>query len=457
VRAGWGWGEPVTPRRWVVLLAVLAGVGAVLVPSGAVAAPRQAEPLQDTEVGVGNNTIRVAVIADVDNPARPGLFQGVVNGVQAFGKFINGRGGLAGRKVQVDFIDSHLSADEARNALIRACQEDFAIVGTTALFLNDITPMTSCPDKTGAATGLPDVPLVQTEEAHQCSPVSYPILPNQLICSTRDQHPQTYYVSSGQVSYLVRHNKNLHGVWLIPSDLRSTVNATTPLARGEQRLGIKPDGDGLYKISGLATQSDYTPIVQTMKQHNSTYAESISDYKSTVFLRREAKVQGVTSVKAWGCALQCYDAKFLSEGGAAVEGQYTALTFIPFEEAKQNKSVAAYVKNVGGRAKAEAFGAEAWMAGLFFRDVVDNVVKADGKNGLTRARFLEEAAKVHDFTASVDGDAMLGPSDVGAHKINGCFLLMQVKNGRYVRVYPKQANTFDCNPKNVFTIQLDQS
>ena len=87
----------------------------------------------------------------------------------------------------------------------------------------------------------------------------------------------------------------------------------------------------------------------------------------------------------------------------------------------------------------------------------DSVAKADGKNGLTRARFLEEAAKVHDFTASVDGDAMLGPTDVGGHKVSPCFLLMRVKGNRYVRVFPKQANTFDCNPKNVFTIKLDQS
>ena len=444
-----------TRRRWILLVAALVTTSPALAPSSVAAAPRQAQPLQDTEIGVSNDAIRIAVIADVDNPARPGLFQGVVNGVRAFAKFINGRGGLAGRTVQVDFIDSHLSADEARNALIRACQEDFAIVGTTALFLNDIQPMTSCVDKAGAATGLPDVPLVQAEESHQCSPVSYPVLANQLICTTKDQHPQTYYVKSGQVLYFLRHFKNLHGVYLIPSDLRSTVNATTPLARGEQQLGVKSDGE--FKISGLATQSDYTPIAQTMKQRGSTYAESISDYKSSVFLRREAKVQGVTSVKVWGCALQCYDAKFLSEGGADVEGHYAALFFIPFEEANRNKSVAAYLKNVGGKANADGFGAQAWTAGLFFRAVVDNVVKADGDNGLTRARFLEEAAKVHDFTASVDGDPMLGPTDVGGHKVSPCFLLMQVRGGRYVRVFPKQANTFDCNPKNVFTIKLDQS
>ena len=443
-------------RRWFVVIAALAAGTAMLVPSGAAARPSQGEPLRDTEIGVSKDTIRIAVIADVDNPARPGLFQGSVNGVRAFAKFINGRGGLAGRKVQVDFLDSHLSADEARNALIRACQEDFAVVGTTALFLN-VEPMTSCVDAAGKATGLPDVPLVQADEAHECSPVSFPVIASELDCSTKDRHPQTYSARVGQIRYFKEHNKNLHGVFLIPSDLRSTINASTPLALGEQRLGITPDGGGEFKITGMAIQSDYTPIVQTVKQHNSTYAESISDFKSSVFLRKEAKIQGVTSVKVWGCALQCYDAKFLSEGGADVEGQFTALFFVPFEEAKQNKSVAAYLKNVGGKANADGFGAQAWTAGLFFRDVADNVAKADGNNGLTRARFLEEAAKVHDFTASVDGDAMLGPTDVGAHKVNGCFVLMQVKGGKYVRVFPKTPNTFDCNPKNVLTIKLDQS
>ena len=158
-------------------------------------------------------------------------------------------------------------------------------------------------------------------------------------------------------------------------------------------------------------------------------------------MRREAKVQGVTSVKVWGCALQCYDRRLLEEGGDAVEGQYVTLFFIPFEEAKQNKSVNNYLKNVGGREKADGFGAQAWTAGLFFRDVVNNVVKANGENGLTRARFLEEAAKVHDFTA----DGMLGPTDVGGRKVSPCGVILQVKNGKFVRVSPKKKGTLDCS------------
>ena len=74
-----------------------------------------------------------------------------------------------------DFYDSKLSGDETRNAIIKACQNDFAIVGTGALFLNNVDDMLACPDAKGAKTGLPDVPVVTIWEAQQNSPVSFPI------------------------------------------------------------------------------------------------------------------------------------------------------------------------------------------------------------------------------------------------------------------------------------------
>ena len=445
-------------RSLWAFVAVLVGVGWAVLPGAAGAVPTQSQPggSPNSEIGVTADTIRIAVIADVDNPARPGVFQGIVNGVQAFAKYIDGHGKLAGRNVQVDFIDSHLSADEARNAVIRACQEDFAMVGTTALFLNNVQPMEQCIDKAGQMTGLPDIPTLQTEVAHQCSQISFPVIASALDCATKDQHPQTYSARMGQILYYKKHNKDLHGVWVLPSDLKSTINSTTPVATGDVKAGVKQDED-FFKLSGLATQSDYTPVAQSIKQHSSTYAQNISDYKSSVFLRKESKVQGVNTVKVWDCALQCYDAKFLSEGGADVEGQYASLFFVPFEEAKQNKSVDAFLKAIGGKSKADGFSAQAWTAGLFFRDVVNNVVKADGNNGLTRARFIEEAKKIHDFTAAVDGQGMLGPTDVGGHKLNGCFVLTQVKNGKYVRVFPKAKGTLNCDSKNATTVQLDQT
>jgi hypothetical protein len=429
-------GGAVIGRRWVVLVGALGLVGALL-PTAAAARPQQQA---GGEIGVTADTIRIAVIADVDNAARPGLFQGSVDGVNAFAKFVNANGGLAGgRKVQVDFIDSKLSADEARNALVRACQEDFAIVGTTALFMNNIEPMTSCVDQAGKATGLPDVPVLQTETAHQCSPISYPVIVVGLDCATKDAAEKRVTVRTGAAKYYTKRNKDLHGIFSLAGDLKATTNAALPLVAMYKSFGVKSDGE--FKVSGLSPQTAYTPLVQAIKQNNSTYALNNVDYKADVFLRKEAQIQGVSTVKVWDCALQCYDRRLLEEGGDAVEGQYVTLFFVPFEEAKQNKTVNNYLKNVGGKDKADGFGAQAWTAGLFFRDVANNVVKADGDNGLTRARFLEEAAKVHDFTA----DGMLGPTDVGGRKVSPCGMIMQVKNGKFVRVTPKKKGTLDCS------------
>ena len=260
-----------------------------------------------------------------------------------------------------------------------------------------------------------------------------------LDCKTKDAAEKQVQVRTGPAKYYTKHNKGLHGVFTLAGDLKSTVNAGLPLVEGYKSVGIKSDGE--FKVSALSPETAYTPIVQAMKQNGSTYAQNLVDYKADVFLRKESQVQGVNTVKVWDCALQCYDRRLLAEGGNAVEGQFVTLFFVPFEEAKQNKSVNNFLKNVGGIQKADGFGAQAWTAGLFFRDVVNNVVKADGNNGLTRARFLEEAAKIHDFTA----DGMLGPTDVGGRKVSPCGVILQVKNGKFVRVSPTKKGTIDCS------------
>jgi hypothetical protein len=58
-----------------------------------------------TDIGLTSTTIRIAAIDDVDTSVEPGLFQRNVNAVQAWVAMVNAHGGLAGRKVVVDFCD----------------------------------------------------------------------------------------------------------------------------------------------------------------------------------------------------------------------------------------------------------------------------------------------------------------------------------------------------------------
>ena len=121
-------------RSAALIVTVLAAAFGATVPLAS--AQGSKEKPQATEIGVTAKEIRIAVLADVDTPVAPGLFRGSQDAVEGFAKYINKAGGLAGRKVVVDFIDTKLSPDEARNAVIKACSEDFAMVGTAALFLN---------------------------------------------------------------------------------------------------------------------------------------------------------------------------------------------------------------------------------------------------------------------------------------------------------------------------------
>ena len=186
--------------RMTALIAAVVMVGSIA--STAIASAQDGgggggESLEATDVGITADEIRIAVLADVENPLQPGLFQGAPDAITGFAKFVNKNGGLAGRKLVVDFIDSHLSADDTRNAIVEACENNFAMVGSASLFLNNIDDMVNCVNSEGTAIGLPDFPVLTTEPVHQCSPVSHPINPPTLDCATIDDHPQTYRSNIG--------------------------------------------------------------------------------------------------------------------------------------------------------------------------------------------------------------------------------------------------------------------
>jgi ABC-type branched-subunit amino acid transport system substrate-binding protein len=437
--------------RWSALVAtvVLATTATTAV---AAAQGSSDEKPTATEIGVTDTEIRIAVVADVDTPLAPGVFQGSVNGVKGWAKYVNANGGLAGRKVVVDFLDSKLSADEARNATIKACSEDFALVGTSAVFLNNVDDIEACVDQAGAATGLPDIAVVTTEVAQQCSPTSFAVNPPPLLCDTIDEHPQTYQANAGRAFYYQKkYGKDLHGAYLLSGDLKSTENSNRASMTQMQQAGPGIKQDFEVALSASAPQTAYTPIVQQLKDNSSNYAQSGATANTTVLLRKEAKLQGVTDPNfVWDCTLQCYDKNLLSQGGADVEGQYVSTLFLPFEEAGTNKTLAQFLKYTG-KDKADGFGIQAYASGLLLSQAVEQIVKADGVNGVTRKALFEQLNSINNF----DAGGMIGSTNIAEREVTNCYVLTQVKNGKFVRVTPTKKGTFDCKPRNSLQIKLD--
>ena len=418
-----GKGRVVLVGLFVVALAVV-GVSPAMAQSG--------EAPKATEVGVTPTEIHIAVIADVDNPFAPGLFKGAVDGVKGAAKYINskaGGGGIAGRKLVVDFIDSHLNANDSRNGVITACQNDYAMVGNFMLFLSNVDDEVNCKDQAGAATGIPDLASVATGVPQACSPVAFPVSPAQLVCSTKDQNPQTYNGNQFDSKYLLKKNKNdLHGAMLFGNDTKDAQRGGEVLINTAIKAGIK--SDQTVGVSGRDPQSAYTPIINKMKNDGSNYSYNSSAASSAILERSEAQLQGLTNV-TWVCTIACYD-KSLKAQASVMEGQYVTMTFLPFEEASTNPTLAAFLKYVGP-SNADGFAVYGWTAALDFKQAVEAIVKKDGVNGLTRANLLSTGV---DALTSFNAGGMIGNVDIKNKVPTACAALVQLKSGKFVRVAP---------------------
>ncbi len=385
----------------------------------------------------------------MDTPVQPGLFQKNVNVIKAWAGIVNAHGGLAGRKVVVDFCDSKLDPNATTNCVIQACQNDFALVGTAADALTDLSDLDGCKNAAGQAIGIPNLAFVGFPPL-ACDKVTYLIDGYGSYCSTSTRNPQMYNVNIGDFRYYESHFASLHGIWVYNGDVPTVRIASVPEFQAGANIGISKDGQGFYTSTGAAPQSALTPLVQVMKQNQSTFGYGGATPENTILLRKEAQLQGLNSVKVWACNSGCYDASFLAQGGSAVNGEYAVTYYLPFyAESQDNPALKAIVSAVGGIANINGNALNSYLDALLFQDAVGKAVASGGT--LDRQTLFTALSKETSF----DADGIIGPTDVAARTPSACIVISQVQNGQFKRVYPTKAGTFDCDPANLVTIKMN--
>ena len=412
--------------------------------------PCEAEPPEATEIGVTEDTIKVLVMADVGSPLAPGLFQGSIDGTKAWARFVNENGGLACRQIEIIEHDSQINAVETTNGFLNACEKALALVGSTALFASNVDELNTCPDSEGNEIGIPDIPERVVEVVHACSPNAFAVTNAE--CPYEGSGPRTYNNVIGAHMQLMEGAGgpgSLHGVFLIPSDLPSAINASMPGIRAHMEFGVGNDGE--FGVSGFATQAEFAQYLERMREENSNYAYTGSDDNSMLKWKREAVAQGIDLDSiTWVCSLACYTSDFLAD--EVSNGTYLWMQFLPFEEADANEELATFREYIGEETP-DAWSAGAWAAGRLFQLAVNNIVDRDGPNGITRQALLDELRAIDSY----DVNGWYSPFNFET-KINGpCFVLLQVQNQEFVRVYPEETGTFDCSPDNIWVNTVDPS
>jgi hypothetical protein len=397
-----------------------------------------AQNLEATEIGVTPTELHVAVIADVDTPLSPGLSHPLVVAVQKWGDRVNAAGGLAGRKVVVDFYDSKLNPDSSSNAFIQACQNDFATVGSGAFVMLNPDPINSCTDKAGQATGLPDLAALAISQGQGAAKSNFG-----LILAGQD------YKSDGAPYLVAEYGWDFYQKKLGTTPKALVINPGTPgqdvgarvTLQAMDKRGWTTAGTIVY--SDVAPQSEATPIVNRIKNEgiNLVYSVSVGVGK----IMAEAKIQGVDMSKVvWVCTSQCETPGFLKQNPDAT-GLYVSQLLTPPSDTKV-QGVGNYVNDVAV-ADQSANGEAAYGTALAFQELIGQLVKDKGANGLTRQNLLTLLASKPTVTAQgiLDSKTVLGAP-------TRCWVTAQAQNGDYVRVDPPDSGQFRCDDAAVVVL-----
>src|SRR5580704_16594910 len=105
----------------LVIGTLIAGGGASVGASSAAVAP-----------GITAKTVTVGSISDISSPIA-GLFEGAKVGTEAYFAYINSKGGVNGRKLILNGMDSAFSSGTVTNESESIAKNDFAIVGGFSL------------------------------------------------------------------------------------------------------------------------------------------------------------------------------------------------------------------------------------------------------------------------------------------------------------------------------------
>jgi hypothetical protein len=404
-----------------------------------------------SETGVSASEIHVATIADVDNPLAPGLFEGAKFGAEGAAAYLNskaGGAGIGGRKLVVDFVDSHLNANDARNGVITACDDDFAMVATAVLFLTSADDLNGCTDMAGKRSGLPDMPSFTAGVVESCAPTVFGLNPPQVHCDTATKTPQKYTSSKQGGPYFVDKfgKSKLHGLMVFGNDTKDAARGARALLDSFLSAGIK--SDQYVGVSAAAPQSAYTAFVNKMKADRSNVVNVIGG--NPALLRSEMELQGIDlDSVVFQCG--CYAASDEFTSNPALDGVYVWGYTLPFEEASTNPMMQNFLKYVP-KDKRDGFAVYAWAAVLAFAQAAKTTIAKNGVNGLTRANFLRDGVTT---LTRFDADGIMGATNIVDKVPTDCSMLLQLKDKKYVRLWPKKKGTFDCRPSNLSTIEAD--
>lgn len=361
-----------------------------------------------TDVGVTANEITVATVASLSGPI-PGLFEGAVNGTNAYVKYVNSQGGVHGRKLKIVIGDDQNECGANQNRYRDLSPKVFAFVGGFSVF-DECTSRVMKPQ--------PEVPMVQYALSAEANK-----MPN--LFSPQASVPG--YATGPFEYWNTKYGDKTKKVGTVYSQNAAAAESHRAISAAAKSAGW----NFIYERGAASTEQDFTADIVRMRQDGVEIVFLMATTaQNAARIKRAADSQ---SYKPIWVVQVAYDQSFITfmggpEGAEGVEGANLFSLYFGADEAKRIPEVALYqqwMKRNNPKANLDVFSMYGWTsAKLFVQALRDAGPKA------TRAGLMQSLKKVQKY----DADGMLAPSSPAAKKPATCYVLWQIRSGKYVRV-----------------------
>ncbi|HET7719294.1 MAG TPA: ABC transporter substrate-binding protein, partial [Acidimicrobiales bacterium] len=373
-----------------------------------------------TDVGITEGEILLGNISTLTGPV-PGLFRGALVGAQAWAAYQNAQGGIHGRKVRIVPADDRFDGNANRAAASDLEKKTFALLGSFSVV-----------EDGGAGvikqTGVPDIGYALST-ARRTLPNQYSPLPAP---EGWVLGPLNWYKERKGAAVVT----NIAGFY---GDVPASESNYRNMKAAAESVGWRY----LFDQPLQPTESNYTAYVIRMRQQNARGLVMTFDVSGMARMAKAVQQQGLKlDLPLYGP--NAYDRKFLELAGSAAEGTTFWMTNLLFGGEDDHPEVRlfnTYLKKVAPGFSPDVFALYSWASGRLFAQAA-----AAGPPQMTRKALLEQLSKIDQF----DSNGLLAPTGPASKRPSTCFVIVEIRGGRFVRVDP--ASGYRCDKGGYFRL-----
>lgn len=387
--------------------------------------------VEPDQAGLDNGQLNIGVATDRGAELRPGLNRELWDASVAFASWCNEAGGIGGLTINPIELDGKLFSVEA--AMSTACTDVFAMVGGG--HAQDNLQFSGVEGTDFHLCGMVDLPAFTVSSDKSASNGLVQAMPNSPVVNSyswiQDYAEQFPEDAAG-------------GVAIVYGDVPSVVET-------KDMLEVLVDAAGMEVLDAIAYPplgtNDWTPIARQVIASGATTFMFVGEASYGASILAKLKEQGFE-----GRALleaNMYDEQLFGVGTEGPEGSIIRMAMYPIEEADQWPVVRQYLDLLDAHTddgRASPLGMASMSAWAMFANSA-NECAAENDGVLDRTCILEKADQHDDWTGGGlhAPSAALSQSEIGVidDERPFCTLLLQVRDGEFVRYFPELGSDDD--------------